>query len=181
MRIAAPAAAQTPAPSPAQAWIDDAAWLLVPKSGVRALELVDDVTVRVVVADPFAVDPHDVVEADRLMADSARSVLEETQHGVTLLPTTQLGYVGELRELSPAQVTFNTALPGVQRYDLVPTDLDGDGTIAPEEVAHRIEVDTPTAVGRIDWLLKDRFDGTIQPGPVQVLVPPTQSSRFSMT
>ncbi|MCW2926471.1 MAG: hypothetical protein JWM86_439 [Thermoleophilia bacterium] len=171
MRIAASHAAQTPNPTPAQAWIDKAAWLVRPGSGVLALEPVDEATVRVFVADPFVVDPADQVEADHLLADSARSVLEEALHGVRLLPTTRLGYEGRDRDLTPAQVTFNTALPGVQRYDLVPTDLNGDGAVAPGELAHRIEVDTAEDAARIDWLLKDRLDGTIQPGPVHVVVP----------
>jgi hypothetical protein len=160
------------APSPAADYVRAAQWLLQPGSVVQGLQVLDARTVRVVVADPFVSDPHDREEADRLAADSARTVLEQALHGVQLLPTTRSGYVGRLRELAPAQLTFATGLPGVQRYDLVPDDLDHDGFLAPHEVAHRIEVDTPADVTRLEWLLRDRFDeGSVQDGLVKVVVP----------
>lgn len=139
---------------------------------MQRLDVVDDTTVRLLVADPFVVDPHDRNEADRLVADSARTVLEQAAHGVRLLPVTRSGYVGRISELAPAQLTFLTGLPGVQRYDLLPTDVDGDGTIAPQEAAHHIEVSTPADAERLDWLLRDRFDaGSIHDGPVSIGVP----------
>lgn len=158
--------------SPALDYVRQAQWLLTPGSVVQALEAIDATTVRMVVADPFVTDPHDRVEADNLAADSARTVLEQALHGVKLLPMTRTGYVGQLRELSPAQLTFATGLPSVQRYDLVPEDLDHDGHLAPHELTHRIEVDTPADVTRLDWLLRDRFDeGSVQDGLVRIVVP----------
>lgn len=171
MRIDPKLAATTPA-SPAHAYVRDAQWLLQQGSVVRDLQVIDAQTVRVVVADPFVTDPHDREEADRLAADSARTVLEQALHGVRLVPTTQSGYVGRLSELAPAQLTFTTGLPNVQRYDVVPDDLDHDGFLAPHEVSHQIEVDTPADVARLDWLLRDRFDeGSVQDGLVKIVVP----------
>jgi hypothetical protein len=66
----------------AERYVRDAAWLLAPGSVVQSLDVLDDLTVRVVVADPFAHDPHDRADADRLAADSARTVLEQTAPGV---------------------------------------------------------------------------------------------------
>lgn len=167
-------AAHTATRTPAQAYVRDAQWLLAPGSVVVGLDVVDATTVRMVVADPLATDPRGQVEADRLAADSAQAVLEQALNGVRLLPTTRLGYVGQLRELAPAQMTFLTGLPGVQRYDLQPEDLDGDGLVAPEEIAHHIDADTPQDVLRLDWLLRDRFvEGSIQDGPVRISVPET--------
>lgn len=158
--------------SPAHDYVRAAQWLLAPGSVVVGLDVVDPTTVRMVVADPLATDPRSRMEADRLAADSAQTVLEQAAHGVRLLPTTRLGYVGQLRELAPAQLTFLTGLPGVQRYDLQPEDVDGDGLVAPDEIAHHIDVDTPFDVQRLDWLLRDRFvDGSIQDGPVRIGVP----------
>lgn len=160
------------APTRAQAWVQQAQWLLDKDSVVQELEVIDARTVRMYVQDPFVTDPHDRDEADRLAADSAMTVLEQTLHGVQLLPTTRTGYVGKLRELSPAQLTFVTGLSHVQRYDLVPDDLDGDGFFAPHEVAHRIEVDSSEDVEQLDWLLRDRFDeGSVQDGLVRIIVP----------
>ena len=120
----------------------------------------------------FVTDPADREEADRLAADSALTVLEQASHGVQLVTVTESGYHGRLSELAPAQLTFATGLPHVQRYDLVPEDLDGDGHFAPHEVSHRIEVDTSEDVTRLDWLLRDRFDeGSIQDGLVRIVVP----------
>lgn len=77
-----------------------------------------------------------------------------------------------MRELAPAQLTFLTGLPGVQRTDLVPEDLDGDGFVAPDEVTYRIDVDSADDAARVDWLLRDHFDqGTVQDGPVTIGVP----------
>ncbi len=162
----------TPAHSLAEAYVRDSTWLVVPKSTVLAVDVVDPRTVRITVADPFATDPRDQVEADRLVADSAVSALEQAAHGVRLIVTTQLGYVGRRRELAPAQMTFLTGLPGVQRYDLQPEDLDGDGRLAPGELAHHFDVDTAADITRLDWLLRDHFDeGTIHDGPVTFSVP----------
>ena len=162
----------TSAATPALDYVRQAQWLLTPQSVVRELQVVDADTVRMVVADQYVSDPEDRAEADRLAADSARTVLETIRHGVEILAVTSTGYVGRMRELAPAQLTFAAGLPGVQRYDLVPDDLDHDGHLAPHEVAHRIEVDTPEVAARIDWLLRDRFDeGSIQDGIVQVVVP----------
>lgn len=172
MRIAPPLASAAGPGTPAAAFIAQAAWLVRPGSVVTGLVQVDATTVRMFVADPFVADPHGRAEADRLVADSALSVLDQAAHGVRLIPTTSRWYEGRLRELAPAQLTFMTGLPGVQRYDLVPHDVDGDGIVAPDEVAHRIEVDTPQDAQRLDWLLQDRFDrGSVQDGPVQVVVP----------
>ncbi len=158
--------------SPARDYVRRAQWLLATGSVVRDLQVVDARTVRVVVSDPLVFDPHDQEEADRLAADSARTVLEQAVHGVRLIPVTRSGYTGRVRDLTPAQLTFASLLPGVQRYDLVPEDLDRNGIISPEEVVHRIEVDTPEDVARLDWLLRDRFDdGSIQNGPVSIVVP----------
>lgn len=172
MRLA-PSFAGIQAPrSPAASFIEQAGWLLRPGSVVTGLFALDDRTVRVFVADPFVTHPRDRDEADRLAADSAMSVLEQAAHGVRLIPTTRRFYQGRLRELAPAQLTFTTGLPGVQRHDLVPTDNDGDGIIAPDEVAHRIEVDTEADAVRLDWLLRDRFDeGSVENGPVHIVVP----------
>lgn len=159
-------------PSPALQYVRDAQWLLAPGSVVVGLDVLDATTVRMVLADPFATGPHGRAEADRLAADSARTVLEQAEHGVRLLPTTRLGYVGNVRELAPAQLTFLTGLPGVQRYDLQPEDLDGDGFVAPGEIAHHVDVDSPLDVSRLDWLLRDRFDeGSVHDGPVRIGVP----------
>lgn len=176
MRIApqhAQMTARADAPTtPAQSWLQQAQWLLGEGSVVQRMEAVDARTVRLLVADPFVTDPHDREEADQLAADSALTVLEQALHGVHLIPVTQSGYQGRLRELAPAQLTFATGLRNVQRYDLVPDDLDGDGHLAPHEVSHRIEVDTPADVTRLDWLLRDRFDeGSIQDGLVRIVVP----------
>ena len=158
--------------TPASTYVSRAQWLLHADSVVRSLEVVDATTVRILVRDQFVSDPHDRVEADRLAADSARTVLEQAAHGVKVLTTTDDGYTGELRELAPAQLTFASGLPGVQRYDLVPDDLDHDGTLLPHEVAHRIEVDADATAARIDWLLRDRFaEGSVHDGVVQVVVP----------
>ncbi len=160
------------ASSSAQDYVRQAQWLIGGDSVVRDLQVVDAKTVRVVVVDPFVADPADREEADRLAADSAMTVLEQAAHGVQLIAVTQSGYFGKLRELAPAQLTFTTGLPHVQRYDLVPEDLDGDGHLAPHEVSHRIEVDTEADVTRLDWLLRDRFDeGSIQDGLVRIVVP----------
>jgi hypothetical protein len=156
----------------AEQYIRNAAWLVAPGSVVLSLEALDELTVRVLVSDPFALDPHDRVEADRLAADSARVVLEQTGHGVELLTVTSLGYIGRIRELAPAQLTFLTGLPGVQRYDLEPHDSNGDGKLVPGEFAHTVEVDSNEDAARIGWLLRDRFDhGSIHDGPVVVQVP----------
>lgn len=160
--------------TPAQTWMEQASWLLQPGSGVLSMHQVDELTVRLIVADPLSGDMErsEREEADRLIADSARTVLEQALHGVRLLPTTTRGYVGRIRELAPAQLTFTATIPGVQRYDLAPHDVDGDGLVAPDEYAHLIEVDGPDDVRRIDWLLRDRFDeGSVQDGPVQIVVP----------
>jgi hypothetical protein len=177
MRIAPAHAHTVPAhsnPAPAAEYVSRAQWLLQPGSVVVGLQALDAATVRVTVADPFVTDPHDRIEADHLAADSARTVLEQALHGVRIIPVTRDGYVGRLRELAPAQLTFATGLPGVQRYDLVPEDLDHDGFLAPHELSHRIEVDTDEDVTRLDWLLRDRFDeGSIQDGLVSIVVPRT--------
>ncbi|MCW2921835.1 MAG: hypothetical protein JWL76_1709 [Thermoleophilia bacterium] len=175
MRIAPQHASITPGSdvsSPAQDYVRQAQWLLDPKSVVRDLQVVDAHTVRLVVLDPFVTDPADREEADRLAADSALVVLEQAAHGVQLITETESGYRGKVRDFTPAQLTFTTGLPHVQRYDLVPEDLNGDGHLAPEEVAHRVEVDSPQDAAHIDWLLRDRLDEHgIQPGPVRVVVP----------
>ncbi len=175
MRIASQHAHATPAPAasnPAQEYVRRAQFLLQDGSVVRKLEVVDPRTVRMLVADPFVTDPHDRAEADQLVADSALTVLEQALHGVRLVTVTQAGYQGRMRELAPAQLTFATGLPNVQRYDLVPDDLNGDGQLAPHEVSHRIEVDTTDDVTRLDWLLRDRFDeGSVQDGIVRIVVP----------
>ena len=166
------AAPVTAASSPAQEYVRQAQWLLAPDSVVRDLQVVDGQTVRIVVADQFVTDPHDRTEADELAADSALTVLEQALHGVRLIPVTEAGYEGRLRDLAPAQLTFASGLPSVQRYDLVPEDLDGDGSLAPHEVSHRVEVDTQSDVTRLDWVLRDRFDeGSIQDGLVRIVVP----------
>lgn len=158
--------------APALAWARQAQWLLAPGSVVAGVEVVDATTVRLLVADPLVTDPHGRAEADRLAADSARTVLEQAGHGVRLLPVTRLGYVGQVRELAPAQLTFITGLPGVQRYDLQREDLDGDGLVAPDEIAHHVDADSEADVRRLDWLLRDRFtEGSIQDGPVRIGVP----------
>jgi len=124
------------------------------------------------VRDPFVTSPDEREDADRYAADSALSVLEQAAHGVRLIPMTRSGYAGRPLELAPAQLTFLTALPGVQRTDLVPFDLDGNGIIGPGEYAYQVEVDAAADRDRIDWLLRDRFDeGTVQDGPVRVVVP----------
>lgn len=166
-------AAHSPvSPSPALQYVRDAQWLLAPGSVVVGLDVLDATTVRMVLADPLVTDPHGRAEADRLAADSARTVLEQAAHGVRLLPTTRLGYTGQVRELAPAQLTFITGLPGVQRYDLQPEDVDGDGLVAPGEIAHRVDADAPLDVRRLDWLLRDRFDeGSVEDGPVRIGVP----------
>lgn len=157
--------------SAAHAWARDAAWLMRPGSVVTGLQVVDSTTVRVLVADPYA-SGEGRGEADRLAADSARTVLEQAAHGVRLVPTTSTGYVGRIAELAPAQLTFLTALPGVQRYDLVPEDIDRDGIIAPDEFAHHVDADSDADVQRLDWLLRDRFDeGSVHDGPVTFAVP----------
>lgn len=172
MRILPASAPTTTAGDPASAFIAQAAWLVRPGSVVTELLRVDDTTVRLFVADPFAHDPHDRDEADRLAADSAMTVLEQAAHGIRLIPTTRHWYEGRQRELAPAQLTFLTGLPGVQRHDLLPEDVDGDGIVAPDEVAHHVEVDTARDAARIDWLLRDRFDaGSTMDGPVRVDVP----------
>lgn len=163
---------RTNVPSPALAYVQQAQWLLEKGSVVQRLDVMDSRTVRVLVADQFVADPRDREEADRLAADSALTVLEQALHGIRLIPVTRSGYHGRLRELAPAQLTFATGLLHVQRYDLVPDDLDGDGYFAPHELSHRIEVDTPEDVVRLDWLLRDRFDeGSIQDGLVRIVVP----------
>jgi hypothetical protein len=150
-----------------------ATWLMVPGSVVRGMRALDPSTVQLVVADPFATG-RGAEEADRLVADSARTVLEQAAHGVRLLPVTSLGYRGRLGELAPAQLTFLTGLPGVQRYDLVPEDVDHDGAIAPDEFAHHVDVESQADAARLDWLLRDRFDvGSIFDGPVSIGVPST--------
>ena len=175
----APTAPTTPSHSLAEAYVRDASWLLAPKSAVLSLDPIDSRTVRVLVADPFTTDPHDQVEADRLVADSAATVLEQAAHGVRLVVSTRMGYIGHLRELAPAQMTFLTGLPGVQRYDLQPEDLDGDGRLAPGELAHHLDVDTAADQQRLDWLLRDHFDeGTVHDGPVTFSVP-DQPFRFA--
>lgn len=169
---------QVPISSPAQRFIDEAAWLIGGRSVVVGLTALDHTSVEVTVEDPFVNDPADRRFADRLAADSALSVLEQAARGVRLIPTTRDGYVGELRELAPAQLTFLNGLPGVQRIDLVPDDIDGDGHVAPEEAAYRVEVGTTADVARIDWLLRDRLDdGAVQDGPVQISVPAPLVSR----
>jgi hypothetical protein len=171
MRIL-PASASAAPNDTASAFIEQASWLVRTNGVVTDLRRVDDHTVRVLVADPFVRDPEDRKDADHLAADSAVSVLEQAAHGVRLIPTTSDGYEGHARELTPAQLTFLTGLPGVQRYDLFPEDLDGDGAIAPEEVAHHVEVDTPRDVEHLDWLLRDRIDaGSTMRGPDRIDVP----------
>jgi hypothetical protein len=161
-----------PAADPATAFIDSASWLLRPGSVVTGLQRLDEHTVRMMVADPFVLDPADRDDADQLVADSALVVLEQAAHGVRLIPTTSHRYEGRLHELTPGELTFLTGLPGVQRHDVVPEDLDNDGLVAPDEVAHHVEVDTSRDAERLDWLLRDRFDeGSLEHGPVKVLVP----------
>ncbi|MCB0878765.1 MAG: hypothetical protein KDC46_07270 [Thermoleophilia bacterium] len=162
----------TVAPTPAAAFVQQAGWLLAPGSVVVALDAIDATTVRMTVADPYVSDPHDRAEADRLAADSAMMVLEQAAHGVRLLPVTNLGYVGRSRELTPAQTTFLIGLPGVQRYDMQPEDLNGDGHLAPDEIAHHIDVDTRADAERLDWLLRDHLDdGAVHAGPITFGVP----------
>ena len=164
----------TPSPTPAAAFVQGAGWLLGPRSSVVGLVALDDTTVRVVVTDPFVHDAHDRPYADHLVADSARTVLEQAAHGVRLVPVTRDGYVGLDRPLAPAQLTFLNGVPGVSRADLVPQDVDGDGAVAPGEASYRVEVANGESAARVDWLLRDRLDaGTVQPGPVQVVVPET--------
>lgn len=160
--------------SPAQDWAQQASWLVQSGSPVLSLQVLDATTVRVMVADPLGGDmaPDEREEADRLIADSARTVLEQAAHGVRLIPTTSRGYVGRVRELAPAQLTFPATVPGVQRYDLTPHDVDQDGFVGPDEIAHLIEVDAAADVARVDWLLRDRFDeGSVYDGPVSIVVP----------
>lgn len=172
MRIAPSVARTMASDSPASAFIAQAQWLLRPHSVVTSLVAIDDTTVRMVVEDPFETDRDYKEEADRLAADSAMTVLDQAALGVRIIPTTPRHYEGRVSELAPVQLTFATGLPGVQRYDLVPTDLDGDGIVAPGEVTHRIEVDSESDVRQVDWLLRDRFDeGSVEDGPVQVVVP----------
>lgn len=159
-------------PTPAQRYIEQAQWLLDSRGVVVGLEAVGASSVRVVVADPFVRDSEDRRYADRLAADSAMAVLEQAAHGVRLIPTTRDGYVGTVRDLAPAQLTFITGLPGVQRSDLVPSDTNGDGFVGPEEAAYLVEVDRDIDAARVDWLLRNRLDdGMVQEGPVQVTVP----------
>lgn len=178
-------ASAPPTTTPAEQFVQQARWLLGTRSVVVDLVPEDDHTVRLVVADPFATNPEDREHADHLAADSALSVLEQAAHGVRLITSTRDGYTGRLRALSPVQLTFLTGLPGVQRADLVPQDLDGDGSLGPEEAAYRVDVDTAEDAQRVDWLLLDRFtSGTVQPGPVQISVPerpfrPSWSSTVS--
>jgi hypothetical protein len=168
------AAVNPTAPSPAATFVRDAAWLLVPGSAVVGLEAVDEGTVRMTVADPYVSDPKDHAFADAVMADSARAVLEQAAHGVRLIPVTRSGHVGRVRELTPAQHTFLVAIPGVQRYDLVGEDVDGDGFVAPSERAHHIDVESPEDGRRVDWLLRDRFDeGMVEAAPVTITLPRT--------
>jgi hypothetical protein len=158
-------------PSPAQAWASEASWLLTPGSVVNSIQVLDPRTVRLMVADPFALG-HGRAEADRLVADSAKTVLEQAAHGVRLITMTRNGYFGRISPLAPAQLTFLTGLPGVQRYDLVPTDPDRDGIIAPDRFVHLVEADTADDARRLDWLLRDRFDdGSIHAGPVRFTSP----------
>lgn len=163
-----------PAPvTPAQAYVDAAAPWLVRSGGlVTSLRTFGANTVVMTVADPFVTDPADHDIADKLAADSAMAVLEQAAHGVKLLVMTSTGYLGQVRELAPAQLTFASALPGVQRYDMVASDVNGDGHIAPGEAVHHIEVADGETAARLDWLLRDRFDdGSIQDGPVEIVVP----------
>ena len=106
-------------------------------------------------------------------ADHAAKWLKPVVDGVKLIATTEHGYVGT----APAypgwdeEMFLNGGMPGYAgQYGSYEKDLDGDGTIEPNEHVQVLEVQTEADKARWSRVLVDEFGSPDEYGPVEYRV-----------
>ncbi len=114
-------------------------------------------------------------ESAEMAADHAAKWLKPAIDGVKLIPRTEHGYVGD----APAypgwdEETFlNGGMPGYAgQYGSYEKDLDGDGTIEPNEHVQVVNVQTEADKARWQRILVDTYGSPDKYGPVEYNVSP---------
>lgn len=123
--------------------------------------------------DEAAADPQAYRESANLAADHAAKWLKPVIDGVKLVARTAHGHVGT----APAypgwdeELFLNTGLPGSSgQYGSYEKDLDGNGTITPNEHVQVVPVRSEADKERLQRILTETFGSPDEYGPVEFQV-----------
>lgn len=155
VRIMHITAAASPA-SPAFALATKYHWLTQgDNSPFVALEPVSADTLKIVVSDGW---DKGNPESDQIIADTAAGMLEPVVEGVKLLVVTPQGIEGTPTWYTGDENYFASSIPGVTNQVIESEyDVDGDGTVADNEVAYLFPVDTAERGAALDHILRDEY------------------------